>query len=56
MVKYNKDTRVWEEKFRREVLEAENNYIIDPTPGRETIWLEKQQEYKIAIMQNVETK
>lgn len=38
------------------MFEAENNYIMDPTPERENFWLDKQQEYKVVAMQKAETR
>ena len=56
IAKFNKKARESEEKSRREVLEAENNYVGDPTPKGKKIWLEKQQAYKSVITREVETR
>lgn len=55
VAKFNKEARVGEENIQREVIEAENNYVINPTPRREKIWLDKQ-DYKIAVMRKAETR
>lgn len=54
VAKFKKEAKVWEENIQREVLEAENNYVTDPSSEREKAWLDKQQDYKIAIMRRVE--
>lgn len=56
VAKFNKEAKIWEERIRREVIEAENNYVTDPSSEREKIWLDKQQDYKITIMRKVETR
>lgn len=33
VAKLKKDARVWKENIRREVIDAEKNYVMDPTPG-----------------------
>lgn len=50
MAKFNKEARSEDEKSLRKVLEAENNYIRNPTPEKEIAWQDKQQEYKPVIM------
>lgn len=50
-----RDSRKWEESIRKEVIEAENNYVKDPTPEKQQIWLNLQG-YRIAIIRKAENK
>lgn len=54
VVKIKKESREWEESIRKEVIEAENNYVNDPTLEKQKIWLNKQQGDRIAIIRKVE--
>lgn len=56
MAKFNKEARSEEEGTLRDALEAENNFIRNPTPELESTWQEKQQKYKLVVMQKVETR
>lgn len=54
--KIKKKSREWEEHIRKEVIESERQYVIDPTPEKRETWLKKQQEYKVAIIRKNENK
>lgn len=56
VAKFNKESGEWEENTRREVIVAENNYVINQTFRKKEIWLEEQQKHKIAITSKPENR
>lgn len=51
-----KRSREWEESIRKEMEKAEKQYIEDPTPEKQNVWLNKQENYRIAVLRKVENK
>lgn len=56
VVKIKKKSREWVGQVRKEAMASERQYVIDPTPEKQEIWLKKQQEYKVAITRKTENK
>lgn len=54
--KIKKASRDWEDKTRRELMEAEKEYVKEPLPDKQKVWEKKQQSYKDAILRKVENK
>lgn len=56
MAKIKNKSREWEESIRKALVKAENQYEEDPTPEKQRIWLNKQQDYRIAVIRKAENK
>lgn len=56
MAKFNKEARSEEEDTLKDALEVENNFIRNPNPELERTWQEKQQKYKLVVIQKAETR
>lgn len=48
-----KRSREWEESIRKELEKGEKQYIEDPTPEKQKIWLNKQENYRVAVLRKV---
>lgn len=44
------------DQIRKEVRDLEKQYVADPSPGKQQLWVEKQQEYKMDMLKNTENK
>lgn len=56
VAKNKRRSREWEESIRKEMLVTEKQYVENPTLEKQRRWLNKQQEYEIAVTRKGENK